>query len=175
LITALENHLKALRNQADRINHLLNTLENTINNLRGEMSMNDKEFFEGFDETLYEEETRALWGDSPKYAESQRKWASYSTDQKEEIKQEGRRITRRLVTENPDATPADPDVQQAVGEYYEYLNKYFYSCEVEFLRDLADMWVEDPRFAKNYERIREGGAAFVREAVHIYSDQHSKP
>jgi len=30
------------------------------------------------------------------------------------------------------------------------------------------MWVADPRFAVNYERIRKGGAAFVREAVHIF-------
>ena len=39
-----------------------------------------------------------------------------------------------------------------------------------FLRGLADMWVQDPRFAINYERIREGGAAVVREAVHRFCD-----
>jgi hypothetical protein len=33
------------------------------------------------------------------------------------------------------------------------------------------MWVQDPRLAKNYDRIREGGAEFVREAVNIYCDQ----
>ena len=41
-------------------------------------------------------------------------------------------------------------------------------------RGLADMWVQDPRFAVNYERIREGGAAFVREAVHIFCDRQQK-
>ena len=40
------------------------------------------------------------------------------------------------------------------------------------MRGLADMWVQDPRFAVNYERIREGGAAFVRDAVHVYCDKH---
>jgi hypothetical protein len=79
-----------------------------------------------------------------------------------------------MVTENPDASPGDPDVQAAVGEYYAYINKYFYKCEVEFLRGLADMWVNDPRFAINYEHIREGGAAFVREAVHIYCDRQQE-
>jgi hypothetical protein len=71
---------------------------------------------------------------------------------------------------NPGASPNDPDVQAAVGDYYDYLNKYFYTCEIEFLRNLADMWADDPRFAVNYERIREGGAAFVRKAVNIYCD-----
>ena len=44
---------------------------------------------------------------------------------------------------------------------------------VAALRNLADMWEQDPRFAINYERIREGGAAFVRKAVHIYCDKHA--
>jgi hypothetical protein len=45
---------------------------------------------------------------------------------------------------------------------------------VEFMRNLSDMWVEDERFAINYERIREGGARFVRDAVHIFCDKKKK-
>ncbi len=172
LLPALENHRNALKNQVKRINKLLGTLVKTISSLEGEGNMSDEAYFEGFDETQYEDETRERWGRTPQYAESQRKWSSYSKDQKEEIKEEGGKISIRMVTENPEASPGDPDVQTAVGEYYEYLNKYFYTCEVEFMRGLADMWVQDPRFAVNYERIREGGGAFVREAVHIYCDQH---
>ena len=77
-----------------------------------------------------------------------------------------------MVSEDPDASPDDPDVQAAVGEYYAYLNKYFYTCELSFLRGLADMWVADPRFAINYERILAGGAEFVRDAVNIYCDSN---
>lgn len=172
LSTSLEKHQAALKDQVQRLNKLLATLEKTISNLQGEGNMSEKEFFEGFDETRYEEETRERWGQTPQYAESQRKWSSYTKDQKEEIKAEGGKITERMVTENSDASADDPDVQAAVGEYYDYLNKYFYACEVGFLRGLADMWVQDPRFAVNYERIRKGGAAFVQEAVHIYCDRH---
>jgi DNA-binding transcriptional MerR regulator len=172
LLSSLENHQDALRDQVQRLNRLLATLEKTISSLQGEGNMSEKEFFAGFDETRYEEETRERWGQTPQYAESQRKWSSYTKDQKEEIKAEGGEITVRIVTENPDVSADDPDVQAAVGEYYDYLNKYFYACEVGFLRGLADMWVQDPRFAVNYERIRKGGADFVREAVHIYCDLH---
>ncbi|MCK4801772.1 MAG: MerR family transcriptional regulator [Anaerolineales bacterium] len=173
-IKTLESHRVAISDQLNRLYVLLDTLEKTINSLKGEQNMSEKEYFEGFDETRYEEETRERWGHTPQYAESQQKWSSYTKDQKEEIKEEGERITLRMVTENPDASPDDPDVQSAVGEYHVYLNKYFYTCEVGFLRGLADIWVEDPRFEVNYERIREGGAAFVREAVHIYCDRHQE-
>jgi hypothetical protein len=63
-------------------------------------------------------------------------------------------------------------VQAAIADYHAYINKYFYTCDVSFMRALADMWVEDPRFAVNYERIREGGAEFVRGAVHIFCDRN---
>ena len=174
LLPALENHHDAIREKLLRYQGLLGTIQKTISSLQGDKIMAEKEYFDGFDETQYGEETRERWGHTSQYQESQKKWSSYNKDQKEEIKQEGGRITVRMVTENPDTRPDDPEVQKAVGDYYAYLNKYFYSCEVEFLRGLADMWVQDPRFAVNYEQIREGGATFVREAVHIFCDSHQK-
>jgi len=77
-----------------------------------------------------------------------------------------------MVGSDPNTTPDDADVQAAVGEYLAYLNKYFYTCDAPFLRGLADMWIEDARFATNYERIREGGAEFVRDAVHVFCDKN---
>jgi len=172
LVSALENHRSALQRKASRLEALMNTLDQTIASVKGEGFMSDNEFFEGFDESQYEDEAHERWGDDPKYSESQAKWSSYSKEQKEAIKAEGGRLTVRMVSENSEATPDDPDVQAAIGEYHAYLNKYFYTCEISFLRGLADGWVEDPRFAINYERIREGGAAFIREAVHIFCDQN---
>jgi len=134
--------------------------------------MSAEEYFEGFDETKYEDEVKERWDHTDQYAESQRKWSSYSQDQKEAIKAEGGRLTVRKVSEAPNTPPDAPDVQAAVGEYLDYINKYFYTCDVSFLRSLSDMWVADPRLAINYERVREGGAEFVREAVHIYCNQH---
>jgi DNA-binding transcriptional MerR regulator len=172
LLRALEKHRSSLQNGVNRLDRLIDTVDQTIATLKGEWVMTDKEYFDGFDETQYEEETKERWGSTPQYAESQKKWASYSREQKEAIKDEGGRLTLRMVSKDPNASPDDPDVQAAIGEYHAYINKYFYTCEVAFLRGLADGWVEDPRFAVNYERIREGGAVFVREAVHIFCDRN---
>jgi len=151
---------------------MIDTLDKTVASVKGEGTMSDQDVFDGFDESQYEDEVRERWGGSPKFAESQAKWSSYSKEQKEAIKAEGRRLTVRMVSEDPEASPDDADVQAAIGEYHAYLNQYFYTCEISFLRGLADGWVQDPRFAINYERIREGGAAFVREAVHLYCDRN---
>ena len=171
LVEALENHRTALKNRASRLEKLINTVDHTIDTIKGENAMKEQELFEGFDETKYEEEARQRWGHTPQYAESQRKWASYSKEQKQAIKEEGGQFAVRMVTTNPNAKPDDPDVQAAIGEYLAYFNKYFYTCDAEFLRNLSDMWVADERFAINYERIREGGAKFLRDAVYIFSDR----
>jgi len=172
LLSALENHRSALQGKVRRLEALIDTLDKTVASVKGEGTMSDQHVFDGFDESQYEEEARERWGDSPKFAESQAKWSSFSEEQKEAIKVEGRRLTVRMVSEDPEASPDDAGVQAAIGEYHAYLNQYFYTCEISFLRGLADGWVQDPRFAINYERIREGGAAFVREAVHLYCDRN---
>lgn len=172
LLSGLEKHRVALQARAARLSTMIETVNQTIAMLQGESIMSDKDYFEGFDETQYEEEAKQRWGHTSQYAESQKKWSSYSNEQKEAIKFEGGEITMRMVGNDPGLSPDDPAVQAAVGDYYAYLNKYFYTCEVEFIRNLADMWVQDPRFAINYERIREGGAEFVRQAVHIFCDRN---
>ncbi len=172
MVESLQSHRAALVNHAGRLERLIETIDETIETLKGEWTMEDNELFEGFDESQYEEEARQRWGDIPQYAESQRKWKSYSKEKKEAIKREGGEITLRMVGPDPDLEPDDPEVQAAVGDYFVYLNRYFYTCEVEFLRNLSDMWITDPRFAANYECIREGGAAFVRQAVYIYCDRN---
>jgi hypothetical protein len=172
LLRALERHRSALQNRARRLDKLIDTVDRTIATLKGERMMKASDYFEGFDETEYEEETRERWGSTPQYAESQKKWASYSREQKEAIQAKGGRLVTRMVGQDPDTAPDNPEVQAAIGEYHAYLNQYFYACDADLLRELADGWVADPRFAINYERIREGGAAFVREAVHIYCDRN---
>ncbi len=169
----LEAHRSSLQGERKRVDMLIETLDQTIATLEGEWIMSDKELFNGFDESKYEKEAKERWGNTPQYKESTRKWASYSQAQKEGIKQEMGSITRRMAGTEESRT-SDADVQQAVDDYYHFLNDKFYTCDVDFLRNLSDMWVNDPRFAVNYERIREGGAEFVRDAVHLYCDQKTK-
>lgn len=172
LLQALKHHRAELQHRSKRLDTLINTIDRTMAAIKGETTMTDKDYYEGFDEAKYEDEVREHWGNTPKYAESQKKWSSYSNEQKEAIKVEGGELTLRMVPKDASIPPDDPDVQQAIADYLAYINQYFYTCDASFLRGLSDMWVEDPRFAQNYERIREGGAEFVRTAVHIFSDRN---
>lgn len=171
--TTLEDHRRALQKRVQRLNTLIETVDQTIAAIEGESIMKDQEYFKGFDEAEYEEEALQRWGNTEAYAQSQKRWKSYSAEQREAIKQQGGEITLRMVGDDPDLTTDDPGVQTAVGEYFTYINENFYPLQPEALRKLADMWVQDERFAINYERIRQGGAEFVRQAVHYWVEKHS--
>jgi DNA-binding transcriptional MerR regulator len=171
LESALLDHRARLQKRSQRLETLITTIDQTIANLQGDRKMTAEELFEGFDESQYDGEVQERWGDSWQYAESEEKWTSYSKEEKAAIKAEGERLTVAMVSENPSAAPDDPGVQAAIAEYHAYINQYFYSCDLAQLRGLADMWASDPRFSANYDQVRPGGAAFVREAVHIYCDR----
>ncbi|MAT45386.1 MAG: MerR family transcriptional regulator [Anaerolineaceae bacterium] len=171
LVEALQQHRDALKQRAERVKTLIETIDETIASFKGEWIMSEKDYFEGFDENQYAEEAQQRWGNTRQYAESQRKWGSYSKQEKETIKVKSGEITVRMVGKDTNK-PDDPEIQTAVAEYHALINDYFYSCDVTFMRGLADMWEADPRFAANYEKIREGGAAFVKQAVYIYCEQN---
>ncbi len=40
-----------------------------------------------------------------------------------------------------------------------------------FHRNLADLYVQDPRFAATYEQLRPGLAQYLRDAVHANADR----
>ena len=172
LESTLLDHRKRLQKRCLRLENLITTIDQTIANLHGEIQMTDNEYFDGFDHSQYEEEARQRWGDTKQYAQSQKRWASYSQEEKNAIKTEGQRLTLAMVGENPAASPGDPEVQTAIADYLAYITKYFYTCDHKQLRGLADMWIADPRFSENYNRLRPGGAAFVQEAVHIFCDRN---
>ncbi|RIO60352.1 MerR family transcriptional regulator, partial [Mammaliicoccus sciuri] len=67
---ALENHYYNLKQQRERLDKMIQTVEKTIANNKGEIIMKDKEKFEGFkekviqeNETKYGREIRMQYGD----------------------------------------------------------------------------------------------------------------
>jgi len=167
-VDALQKHRDFLKKEASRLEKLINTVDQTIDSLKGEKTMHAKDLFEGFDEEEFKKEARKRWGNTSQYEQSMKKWNGYSKKERERIKEEGGEILRRLVgTEQ--SRPDDEDVQQAAADYLAYINRSFYSCDAAFLDNLADGWVSDPRFAVQFNAIREGGAVFAREAVKVFA------
>jgi DNA-binding transcriptional MerR regulator len=72
LETTLLDHKEKLRKRSHRLKKLIATINLTLENLKGERNMTAGDYFNGFDQTQYEDEVKARWGDTPQYTESQK-------------------------------------------------------------------------------------------------------
>jgi len=168
MLGALQSHRDALQKQAARLNHLLATVDNTIQHIKGEKIMSQKGLFEGFSEVEQEKyalEAEQLY-DPETVRESNRKWKGYSAAKKEAIMAEGRQIYLDLVAAMPKG--ASSAEAQAVVEHWRKHMDYFWTPDLEQLLGLANGYNNDPRFKANFDRLAPQLAEFFREAVNVY-------
>ena len=122
--------------------------------------------FDGFDPTEYEDEVQERWGETDAYKQSAARTKRYTASDWEQIKAEGDANTAEFVRlMDAGVAPDSPGALAAVAEKYAQLEKWFYDAPLEVFGNLADMWVNDPRFRKNIDKPREGLAEYERAAV----------
>jgi len=174
VLTALRSHKEALQGRAERLKHLIQTVNNTIDQLKGIENMNAKGLFEGFSEE--EQERYALEAeqmyDPEAVRASNRKWKAYPPAEKERILAEGKTIYADLVNAMPKGT-ASKEVQALIARWHQHM-QYFWSPNDEELLDLADMYNDDPRFRGNFNKMHPNLAGFMREAVKVYVKKRKK-
>ncbi len=171
---ALRSHKEALQKQVARLNRLINTVDNTINNLKGNNTMSNKAYFEGFSEEeqeKYAAEAEQLY-DAESVRESNRKWKSYSTAKKEAIMEEGKTIYLDLIAAMPKGA-ASPEVQALIERWRKHMD-YFWTPRLEQLLALANGYNDDPRFKANFDKMHPQLAEFMREAVQVYVANQKK-
>jgi DNA-binding transcriptional MerR regulator len=174
VLGALRSHKDALKKQVTRLNRLIETVDNTINHLKGNTIMSEKSYFEGFSEEeqeKYAQEAEELY-DAESVRESNRKWKGYSAAKKESIMAEGKAVYTDMIAAMPRGA-ASPEVQAIVERWRRHL-EYFWTPNLDQLTGLAHGYNDDPRFKANFEKMQPGLAEFMREAVSVYVSNQKK-
>ncbi|MCR8643615.1 MerR family transcriptional regulator [Paenibacillus sp. N1-5-1-14] len=172
---ALLTHRELLEQKRQRLETMIQTVNKTIESIEGGTPMSHKEKFDGFDmsaieeyKNKYEAEARAKYGDSTMDGVNKRT-SGYSKQDWSNIMGENERIYAKVIA-GMDNGPTDPMVQEAVGELRAWITNNFYDCTPEIFYGLGDLYVMDERFTANIDKHKEGLAAFLREAMHVYCD-----
>ena len=116
--------------------------------------------------TSYDDEARERWGETQSYKEFERKTAKYSPAdfQAARVDQEAATELFVIAFGNGYATNS-LEAQQAVAAHREAISKWFYSCSVEIQKQLAAMYIADPRFKEYYEGRVRGLAQYVHDSI----------
>lgn len=165
----LREHHAALLAERDRLDRLARTVAATIESLEGGTDMPADEMYEGFDHRRYEAEARERWGDAA-VDRSTRAWEDLSADEREAHRREGEAVSAGLAALLAAGTPVgDPAVRDLVARQHAWV-ALFWTPDAEAYRNLAAMYVDDPRFAATYDAVAAGLAVYLRDAVEAHAD-----
>lgn len=169
---AMELHHKLLLEKRVRLERMIETLEKTMKHEKGEIEMTNKDKFAGFDfsSNPYEQEARERWGDQA-VDESNAKLNKLSKTEQGQLGEEMNAIYRKLAALRNEP-PASEEAQQAIGEWYDWLNRMG-KYSLEGFKGLGQMYVDDERFTRNIDQFGEGLARFMRDAMAEYADANS--
>jgi DNA-binding transcriptional MerR regulator len=173
---ALLQHRTALLERRQRLDRLIASIDKQLADMergRTMAEMSDKELqelFDGFDHKQYEAEAEQRWGHTEAYKESARRTAKYTKADWVAIKAEMESIGSDLAA-LVGQDPADPAVQAVIERHFRHINDRFYTCTPEIYRGLGELYVTDPRFTANIDKVKPGLAAFWREAINRYCDR----
>src|SRR6266496_2146666 len=174
IVGALHNHKEALQKQATRLNRLIGTVDNTIDYLKGNKQMSNKQLFEAFSEEQqveYEKEVMQKY-DPATVKASVKKWKEYTAAEKKRIGEEGNAVYRDILAAMPKGA-SSPEAQAGVERWRRHI-EYFWVPDDEQLSGLADLYNEDSRFKANFDKIDPRLAEFMCEAVKIYVENRKK-
>jgi hypothetical protein len=114
----------------------------------------------------YEDEVKERWGDTQAYAKSQSRTSKYTHEDFAAAKVDQEAATELFVYAFGNSLATDSEkAQAAVVAHRAAISKWFYDCSVQMQKNLALMYVQDPRFKKYYDGRVNGLAQYVHDAI----------
>ncbi|HEX9092542.1 MAG TPA: MerR family transcriptional regulator [Coriobacteriia bacterium] len=166
---ALRAQREMLARKARRTTEMLAAIDAALDGDERGTHMDESEMFEvfgEFDPKEYEEEVQRRWGEGDAYKESAKRAARYTKEDWKRFKAESEANGVALVAAmDRGLEPGDPEVMDLVEEARLLIDRWFYPCSHEMHVGLAEMYVADPRFTATYEKMHEGMARFVHDAI----------
>lgn len=172
---ALVEHRQKLLEKRNQIDLLIANVEKTIATKRGGIKMSNKEKFEGFKQKLIDEnekkygkEIRGKYGEE-EINKSNAKLKGMSEKEYAEVANLAEEVMSTLEAAFKTGDPSGELAQKTAELHRKWISYYWSSYSKEAHAGLAQMYVDDERFTAYYDAKQPGMAAFLRDAIFIYT------
>ncbi|MCB2290519.1 MerR family transcriptional regulator [Clostridium sp. CS001] len=172
---ALREHREKLLEKRNQLDTLIANVDKTIALTGGVIKMSNKEKFEGFkkniidnNEKKYGKEIREKYGKDT-IEKSNAKMMNMTQEQYGEVTKLTEQVIATLAEAFKNGDPASDIAQKAADLHKKWLTYYWSEYSKEAHAGLAQMYVDDERFTAYYDEKQPGTAAFLRDAVFIYT------
>jgi len=177
-VTALQEHRGKLLEKRDQLNSLIANVNKTIESKERSNIMSDKEKFEGFktnlikeNEEKYGKEIRQKYGDNAAN-ESNKKLKDMTQEEYDEVNRLATEVIETLEAAFETGNSGGELAQKTADLHRQWLCLYWHQYTKEAHAALAQMYVDDERFAVYYDKGQPGRAEFLRDAILIYTGQN---
>lgn len=174
-VDALREHRKKLLDKRKQLDLLIANVDKTIALAEGRINMTDKEKFQGFkrkmiddNEKKYGEEIRAKYGRDT-VEKSNARFMNMTQKEYDEVTKLSEQLMETLSEAFKSGDPACELAQKAADLHKQWLTYFWTEYSKEAHAGLAQMYVDDERFTAYYDRLQPGTAAFLRDAILIYT------
>jgi len=171
---AFLSHLAELHTKRRRLDTLIGNVTKSIAAMKGVTIMTDQEKFEGFKQSLIDENEQRYG------AEVRDRYGNQAVDESnahlkgltQEQYDEGERLRLALEEALPAALetgdPTGEAAQKVCDLHRQWLCVFYPGYNKDYHKGLAEMYVADERFKAHYDKIAPGCAEFLRDAINIY-------
>jgi MerR family transcriptional regulator, thiopeptide resistance regulator len=167
--THLRRQHQLLRARIAREQQLLDALEKEMEARQMGISLTPEEQFEIFGTDQLKEqmdEAGQRWGQGPEWQESKRRTATYSKADWLAIKAEADASTDGFAQALKAGLAPDSDTAMDLAEAHrQHISRWFYECGLEQHVGLGELYVSDPRFIAEYDKVAPGFSEYVRQAI----------
>lgn len=172
---ALREHRVKLLERRAQLDQLIANVDTTLAQTEGRITMTNQEKFEGFKQNLIDsnekkvgKEIRARYGDEI-IDSSNLKIQGLTETQYDDVQQLEIAVHDALAKAMITGDPASELAQHAVDLHRQWLSYYWSQYSKEAHAGVAQLYVADERFTAYYDEKQPGAAAFLREAILIYT------
>jgi hypothetical protein len=114
----------------------------------------------------FQVEALERWGDTEEFRQSEQRISKYTKEDFQKAKVDQEAATELFVYAFGNSLAIDSEKSQAaVVAHRQAISKWFYECSVEMQKNLARMYIEDPRFKQYYDDRARGLAQYVHDAI----------
>ncbi len=174
-VKALAEHREKLLTKRAQLDSLILTVEKTIASTEGRIKMSDKEKFEGFKKKLveeneekYGEEVRAKYGNET-VDKSNAKVMNMTQEDYDKVTKLAEEVKSTLGQALATGDPGSELAQKVADLHKQWLTYFWSEYTKEAHAGVAQMYVDDERFKAYYDEKQPGTAAFLRDAILIYT------
>jgi len=166
----LRRQHRLLSERIERLQAMAAAIEKELEAQQMGISLSPEEQFEVFGTDKvggeWADEAEQRWGNTEAYKQSQQRTSKYTKQDWVKLKAEADEGLRAFADALRSGAPADSPVAMDLAEAHrEYISRWFYDCDHDTHRGLAQMYVADPRFSKLYEDVAPGLAQYVHDAI----------